>query len=116
MQVEGGARFRSEAMEVLRHYSWPGNVRELENVVERALILKKSGELGLDILPPTVKQETGGIFAGEIPDDGVNLDEIEVELIRKALKKAGGNQTKAARYLGLSRPTLIYRIEKYGIQ
>ncbi len=114
--VEGGARFRSEAMEVLRHYSWPGNVRELENVVERALILKKSGELGLDILPPTVKQETGGIFAGEIPDDGVNLDEIEVELIRKALKKAGGNQTKAARYLGLSRPTLIYRIEKYGIQ
>jgi len=113
---EGEARFSSEALQVLKAYPWPGNVRELENVVERALILQNRGEIGPEILPPRVSQETGGAYPGNIPDDGLKLEELEVELIIKALEKAGGNQTRAAEYLGLSRPTLIYRMEKYGIQ
>jgi len=110
------ARFSSETMELLRRYSWPGNVRELENVVERALILQKEGELGPDTLPPNIRGEGDGIYPGEIPGEGIDLEELEKELIRKALAKSGGNQTRAARYLGLTRPTLIYRMEKYGIR
>jgi two-component system NtrC family response regulator len=109
-------RFSPESMELLKAYSWPGNVRELENVVERALILKDDGELGPDILPPRILDAKTSAFRGEIPDEGIDLEEFEKELIRKALDKAGGNQTKAARYLGLTRPTLIYRMEKYGLK
>ncbi|MCI0531300.1 MAG: helix-turn-helix domain-containing protein, partial [candidate division Zixibacteria bacterium] len=52
----------------------------------------------------------------EPPEEGVNLEELEKELIRFALERFGGNQTKAAQYLGITRPTLIYRLEKYGIK
>jgi DNA-binding NtrC family response regulator len=91
-------------------------VRELENVVERALIIEKGSEIGPDILPAHFHGEDGSVYPGEIPDDGIDLDELEAELIRRALEKMGGNQTKAAELLGLSRPTLIYRMEKYGIK
>jgi two-component system NtrC family response regulator len=113
---ERGVGFTPEAIEILRRYPWPGNVRELENVVERALVLVKSGDIGPDALPSNIRGENVGIFPGEIPEDGIMIEELEVELIRKALKKADGNQTKAAKYLGISRPTLIYRMEKYGLR
>jgi two-component system NtrC family response regulator len=109
-------RFTAGTMELLKRFSWPGNVRELENVVERALILEKDGDLGPGTLPPDIIAEERGIFPGDLPDEGLDLEALEKELIRKALKKAGGNQTRAARYLGLTRPTLIYRLEKYGIR
>jgi len=52
----------------------------------------------------------------EIPDEGVNLDAVERELLLRALEKAGGNQTRAARYLDISRKTFIYRMEKHGLR
>ncbi len=110
------AGFTPDALAALKSYSWPGNVRELENVVERALILEKGPDLGTDTLPTSISGEAGGFFPGEIPEEGVDLEEIEKELILKALEKASGNQTKAAGFLGLTRPTLIYRMEKYGIR
>ncbi len=104
-----------EALEALVAYAWPGNVRELESVVERTLLLADGEVIRLEDLPATVRMR-GGPGAGgipiEIPDEGLDLDELERSLILRALDKAEGNVTRAARLLGLSRRTLQYRLEK----
>ncbi len=104
---------------VLSEHPWLGNVRQLENVVERALVLQKEpGKLGPEDLPPEVAApvDRAVLTGGEFPDDGVDLAEHEKRLIRMALAKAEGNQTRAAQLLGISRHTLIYRIQKYGLR
>jgi two-component system NtrC family response regulator len=108
--------FSAAALDLMGQYTWPGNVRELENVVERALIIEKGSVIGPETLPPNLVGGDEGLITGEIPDEGINLQEVEADLIRRALKKADGNQTRAAEYLGISRPKLIYRMEKYGIK
>jgi DNA-binding NtrC family response regulator len=112
----GRARGVSEdALKTLMAYDWPGNVRELESVVERALLLGE-GELIVPAdLPASLRSGAGGPRRAmdlEIPDSGIDLEAVERSLILKALDKAGGNVTRAARLLGLSRRTLQYRIEK----
>jgi DNA-binding NtrC family response regulator len=112
----GRARGVSEdALKTLMAYDWPGNVRELESVIERALLLGE-GELIVPAdLPASLRSGAGGPKRAmdlEIPDSGIDLDAVERSLILKALEKAGGNVTRAARLLGLSRRTLQYRIEK----
>lgn len=99
-------------------YRWPGNVRELENVVERIVVLARGKEITIEDLPPFLRQERAGIDALEIdlPPQGISLEAIEKELILRALNKFDWNQTRAARYLDISRKTLIYRIEKHRIQ
>ena len=102
-----------EAMEALLAYDWPGNVRELENVIERALILAGEGRITPDLLP------FGRPKAGakvELPDEGVNLEEVERELIIQALEKAGWNKAKAAKLLGITRRRLYSRMEALGIK
>ena len=98
-------------------YHWPGNVRELENVVERIVVLARGEKVEYDDLPTALRREVAATSAlvEELPPDGVSLEEIERALILKALIKANWNQTQAARYLDLSRKTLIYRMEKHGI-
>ena len=98
-------------------YRWPGNVRELENVVERIVVLARGSDITIDDLPHFLRHEKGGIDALEIdlPPQGISLEAIEKELILKALHKCDWNQTHAARYLDISRKTLLYRIEKHGI-
>jgi two-component system, NtrC family, response regulator len=98
-------------------YRWPGNVRELENVVERIVVLARGNEVTLDDMPPFLRHERVGSQALqiELPPQGVSLEAIEKELITKALERSGWNQTRAARYLDISRKTLIYRIERHGI-
>ena len=98
-------------------YRWPGNVRELENVMERIVVLARGSDITIDDLPHFLRQEKGGIDALEInlPPQGISLEAIEKELILKALYKCDWNQTRAARYLDISRKTLLYRIEKHGI-
>jgi DNA-binding NtrC family response regulator len=98
-------------------YRWPGNVRELENVVERIVVLARGSEITIDDLPHFLRQEKDGIDALEIdlPPQGISLEAIEKELIQKALHKCDWNQTRAARYLDISRKTLLYRIEKHGV-
>jgi DNA-binding NtrC family response regulator len=96
-------------------YSWPGNVRELESVIERTLLLADGDVIHQEDLPATVRMRGGsgaGGFPADIPDEGVNLDQLERRLILRALEKAAGNVTRAARLLGLSRRTLQYRLEK----
>ncbi len=110
-------RISPEAMDALMAYDWPGNVRELENVMERATILADGGVIGLDVLPAHVvhgrKAEPGASDGGT--GDVHSLAEIEKEAILNALNKCHGNQTAAAKMLGIPRHVLIYRMKKLGI-
>ena len=104
-----------QALESLIAYHWPGNVRELESVIERAVLLGEGDVILPEDLPAAVRARTvsqRAVLGLEIPDSGVELEEIERALIAKALEKSGGNVTRAARLLGLSRRTLQYRLEK----
>ncbi len=98
-------------------HRWPGNVRELENVVERVVALARGDVMTVQDLPPFLRREPGGLEAVEIdfPPQGISLDAVEKELIIRALEKCRWNQTHAARYLDISRKTLIYRMERHGI-
>jgi DNA-binding NtrC family response regulator len=108
-------RIAPEALEGLVRYSWPGNVRELESVVERTLLLADRDIIGLDDLPAVVRMRGGPGVGGvpiEIPEEGLDLDQLERDLILRALDRTGGNVTHAARLLRLSRRTLQYRLER----
>ena len=99
-------------------YTWPGNVRELENIVERLVVLTPGKEITAEDLPEFLRRERPVMeeLHLDLPPQGISLDAVEKELILSALKKFNWNQTHAARYLDLSRKTLIYRMEKYNIQ
>jgi DNA-binding NtrC family response regulator len=99
---------------LLRGYGWPGNVREMRNVVERAMLLAEGQRLDV--------QDFGILNAGaaagdafELPAAGVELEALERSLVAQALRRAGGNQTRAAALLGLNRDQIRYRIEKFGL-
>lgn len=106
-----------EAMELLCSYHWPGNVRELQNVIERSAIICRGSEIRPEHLPRElyVPQQSSGDVVIDFPDGGISLEELEKELILKALEKSGGNQTKAAQLLGITRSALLYRSQKYDI-
>jgi DNA-binding NtrC family response regulator len=104
-----------EAMELLRTYRWPGNVRELRNAVERAMLLSDGQWLTPDSLPVAASHATT-IGTMELPPEGVNLEMLERELVVQALRRTGGNQTKAAALLGMNRDQIRYRIEKFGLE
>jgi DNA-binding NtrC family response regulator len=98
-------------------YGWPGNVRELENVIERLVVLSVGDEITLADLPDFLQRERSHADAIELnlPPGGISLERVERDLIVRALDKFNWNQTQAARYLDISRRTLIYRMEKFGI-
>jgi DNA-binding NtrC family response regulator len=113
----------SEAMHKLVEYDWPGNVRELENVIERALVLAKSNviqadEISLDFAPRRASSSTATTqgAAAEFLPEGTTLDDHERQLIREALRRAGGNKSQAARLLGLTRNALRYRLSQMGLE
>ena len=102
------------AAALLKGYGWPGNVRELRNVVERAMLLAESPQLGAhDFSALKAGLASGDPF--DLPAAGVDLEELERSLVAQALRRAGGNQTKAAALLGLNRDQIRYRIEKFGL-
>jgi DNA-binding NtrC family response regulator len=102
------------AYTALERYGWPGNVRELRNVVERAMLLSDSTRLeAKDFAVLTASTPSAEDF--ELPAKGVSLEELERSLVVQALKRAGGNQTRAAALLGLNRDQIRYRIEKFGL-
>src|SRR5690242_5063315 len=115
-------RIDPEALTAFARYQWPGNVRELRNVVERAMILEDADEITVKYLPRalTGDQRTGTDARGDfgrnepvrLPSDGISLEEVEMSLVRQALERSGGNQTKAAELLDISRDQLRYRMKK----
>ncbi|MCR4438833.1 MAG: sigma-54 dependent transcriptional regulator [bacterium] len=101
---------------LLEEYHWPGNVRELRNVIERAVLTHDGEELRPEFLDFVRREEGGAPSAGfSLPPDGIDLEEVEKNLLKQALERAGGNKAQAARLLGITKPTLVYRLEKYGI-
>ena len=102
------------AAKVVEQYQWPGNVRELRNAIERAMLLVDREWLEPEDFTTLTRSVTSAQF--KLPAEGVNLEELERQLLIQALERAGGNQTQAAQLLGINRYQVRYRIEKFGLQ
>ena len=103
------------AEQLLARYTWPGNIRELRNAVERAMLLVESD--GLDVVDFPLLASTRQVETRfELPAEGVDLETLERDLVKQALRRTGGNQTKAAALLGLNRDQIRYRIEKFRLE
>jgi DNA-binding NtrC family response regulator len=109
--------FPEKLIPIFARYHWPGNIRELENVIERVVVLSRGPEIFASDLPTALVHERSPVdsLQLELPPNRISLDAVEKELIVRALKRFDWNQTKAADYLGLTRKTLIYRMEKHNI-
>lgn len=118
-----------EVAATFRRYRFPGNVRELRNIIERALILEDEDYITMRYLPrdmtdeparrTTVSGEAAASFMHQIPHaafslppEGLSLDAVETGFVRQAMERSGGNQTRAAELLGISRDQLRYRLKK----
>ena len=109
-------RVSAGALAALQRYDWPGNVRELRNVIERIVILEADAVIQPEHLPPEIQGVKGPVkpLTMELPQDGIALTSVEKELIRQAMDRAGGNQTRAAELLGIERDALRRRLVKHG--
>ncbi len=98
-------------------YRWPGNVRELENTIERIVVLTQSCEVDVNDLPSFLQHQPASLetILVDLPSTGISLSRLEKDVLLRALEKSNWNQSQAARYLGLSRKTLIYRMRKFGL-
>jgi DNA-binding NtrC family response regulator len=111
-QVRGAS---PASLALLSGYRWPGNIRELRNAVERAMLLADGEWLEPAHFPMAVsRRSTSGTY--DLPDEGLNLEQVERELVMQALTRTGWNHTKAAALLGLNRDQIRYRIEKFGLE
>jgi DNA-binding NtrC family response regulator len=119
----GACTFAPEALERLGQHEWPGNVRELENLVERLVILRGEGEIGVADLPATLRAGASGLPTSApretLPQTGLSFHEVvnrfEADLILQALERTHWNKNQAARLLGLNRTTLLEKIKKKGL-
>lgn len=111
--------YNKAALQALKQYAWPGNIRELHNFTERMLVLLSGQEITPDNLPaqfhPRAQTHSDHSDGFRLPADGLSLDALEADMIRQALNRTEGNRSRAARLLGLTRDTLLYRIKKYAI-
>ncbi len=110
--------FDDDVMHIFMSYQWYGNVRELENVIERACILSEGEVVAADAIPDAIKSGNSSRFSAvetgfSIKQAQINL---EIELIKKALKETNGNKTRAAQLLEISLRALMYKLKEYGIE
>lgn len=103
----------ADAMQILLRYEWPGNVRELENVIERAVIMTMGDTITKEVLPAHVRGEAAKQREGEEPL--TLLEQAERDLIIQGMLAWGGNRTKVAEQLGMSRRSLYNKLKRYGI-
>jgi len=112
---------RPDALEILMRYPWPGNVRELENLVERVVVLKGSGRLEPEDLPPKIRRAEGFLKAAlpVLGENGMDIrtatEDFENTLIRQALHLAAGNKNRAAALLGLKRTTFVEMLKRKNL-
>ena len=102
-----------DALTVLEQYRWPGNVRELRNAIERAMLLTDRDQLAAADFSTLSRNAVAATF--RLPPEGVNLENVERQLVVQALERCGGNQTHAGALLGINRDQVRYRIEKFGL-
>jgi two-component system response regulator AtoC len=115
----GAKRISPEAMEALARYRWPGNNRELENTIERINILSHGDQIEVTDLPSEVR---AGLSSSErvpngflLPEEGIDLEEVELDMVRQALDRTGANVPKSAKLLGLTAKTLEARMQRLGL-
>jgi len=105
-------------LKVLKHYRWPGNIRELRNLCERLSVLFAGRTIEPENLPTefnvTVTRDLPESADFILPEEGLQLDSLEADLISQALQRTNGNRAKSAKLLGISRDTLLYRMQKHG--
>lgn len=106
----GGKSVAPDAMRILESYAWPGNVRELRNAVEKMCVLSPNGEIGVDDIPDGMKSGHAKVLS-----TSGTLEETEKAKILAVLEEVGGNRTKAAERLGISRRTIYRKLEEYGL-
>ena len=104
------------AMKALREYHWPGNIRQLEAVTERAIIMCETQHISLKDIKSELRFLQGAsLVEFELPDEGINFEELEQDLLKKAMQRANGVAAKAAKLLGMSYKTFWYRWEKLNL-
>lgn len=105
------------ALKAIREYHWPGNIRQLESVIERAVLMCDTSSISLkDIKSELRFLQDKDVLDFELPDEGIDIEELERDLLRKAMHKANGVAAKAAKLLGMSYKTFWYRWEKLNLQ
>lgn len=111
------SRVEEGAMKALVEYHWPGNVRQVESVIERALLMCESDTIRLKDIKSELKlSQQQSIFDIDFPDEGIVFEELEKELLKKAMGKANNVAARAAKLLGMSYKTFWYRWEKFGLE
>lgn len=117
---EFGKRVRGideRALKALSGYSWPGNIRQLESVIERAVLMCGSAQIAVEDIESELRHYGDrGVLELEIPDEGIDIEQLEQNLLRKAMEKANGVAARAAKLLGMSYKTFWYRWEKLNQQ
>lgn len=117
-----GLDVSAETLALFEQHPWPGNVRQLENVLESAMLLRDTGSIVNADLPGRFREQSAATQTGApvLPPGGVDLKELlerfELELVRQALERTGGNRTRAAALLGLNRTTLVEKLKKSGLE
>jgi two-component system response regulator AtoC len=111
----------ARALTALNAHAWPGNVRELKNVIERAVLLSRGPMLDVEDVGTLTPQDEPAARGSKahgfrLPATGLDLQDLEVELVIQALERTGGNQTRAAALLGLNRDQIRYRMAKFGLK
>ena len=108
--------FSSDAISQLKQYTWPGNIRELKNVCQHVSALLPGEAIHKDNLPLDIRECKPASNSGyTLPEHGIDMESLEIDLIKQALSHSGGNKSKAAKLLGLSRDAFLYRLKKHKL-
>ncbi|MDO4692844.1 MAG: sigma-54 dependent transcriptional regulator [Porphyromonadaceae bacterium] len=102
--------FSSEAQAALMQYAWPGNIRELKNFIERIILVGGGGQITAEAISTQLQESRA-----EFTPPPASLDELQAQIIKQAIERSGGNLSRAARTLGISRAALYRRMEKYNL-